>query len=183
VPERLLLVGMTGAGKTTVAALLAARLGWDVLDTDQEVETATGSSVGELFATRGEAGFRVAETEVLTGVPRTSKDTVVSVAGGAVLDPANRTLLSSSGTVCFLRADLSTLVARVGDGAGRPLLEADPEAALARLLEEREPLYTQIADIIVDVDGLSADQVVDQVLASLGRAASGERLQPAGEVR
>jgi len=92
---------------------------------------------------------------------------VVSVAGGAVLDPANRELLGSSGTVVWLRARPATLAARVGDGHGRPLLDEDPAAAVARLDDVRRPHYVEVADAVVDVDDLEPGAVVDAVLAAL----------------
>ena len=108
-PARLLLVGMMGSGKTTVGHLAAARLGWPHLDSDAEVEQATGQSVPEIFVNQGEPAFRAAETAALVralGV----EPVVVSVAGGAVLDPQNRQLIRESGTVVWLRADVETPV-------------------------------------------------------------------------
>ncbi len=93
---------------------------------------------------------------------------MVSVAGGAVLDPANRALLSGAGAVVWLRARPDTLAARVGDGAGRPLLDHDPAAALARLDAERRPLYQEVASGVVDVDGAGPDAVADRVLEVAG---------------
>jgi 3-dehydroquinate synthase len=167
--ERLLLVGMMGAGKTTTGLGLARRLGWRYLDSDGEVEADTGKTVPELFAEPGEAAFRRAEARALAEAVAGSEPVVVSVAGGAVLDPANRQLLRQAGTVVWLRARPETLAARVGDGHGRPLLDDDPAAALVRLDAVRRPLYAEVADVVVDVDELDADQVEEAVLAALGR--------------
>lgn len=164
--DRLLLIGMMGAGKTTVGRLLADRLGWCYLDSDAEVEEATGRTVPELFAEYGEAAFRAAEAEALRSAVSGDGGAVVSVAGGAVLDPGNRRLIAASGTVVWLRAEPRTLAARVGDGRGRPLLDGDPHAALERLDAVRRPLYRSLADVVVDVDDLGPEEVVDRVLAA-----------------
>jgi shikimate kinase len=158
---------MMGAGKTTVGRLLADRLGCPYLDSDGEVEVATGRTVPELFAAEGEAAFRAAETEALQRAAAVEGQVVVAVAGGAVLDPGNRALLRRSGTVVWLRADPQTLARRVGDGAGRPLLDGDPAAALANLDGIRRPLYAELAEVVVDVDGLAPAEVAEQVLEAL----------------
>jgi chorismate synthase len=164
-PERILLVGMMGAGKSTVGQLLARRLGWAYLDSDRQVEAVTGHTVPEIFAAQGEPAFRALETAVLQEAVGGPDPVVVSVAGGAVLDPANRALIRRSGTVVWLRARPDTLAARVGDGAGRPLLDPDPATAVRALEAVRRPYYAEVADVVVDVDELSADQVADRVLA------------------
>jgi shikimate kinase len=161
---RILLVGMMGVGKTTVGELLAQRLGWDYLDSDAEVEVATGLTVPALFARHGELAFRDAEAAALALACATPKPVVVSVAGGAVLRAENRTLLSSSGRVVWLRARPETLASRVGDGVGRPLLEVDPVGTLARLEAERRPFYEEVADVTIDVDDLEAPEVTDRIL-------------------
>ncbi|HUZ09549.1 MAG TPA: shikimate kinase [Acidimicrobiales bacterium] len=166
--DRIVLVGMMGAGKTTVGRLLAGRLGWAYADSDDRVQEATGHTVPELFAQHGEAAFRAAESEALRQALRGASPQVVSVAGGAVLAPANRALLRRSGTVVWLRARPETLGARVGDGRGRPLLGDDPSEALTRLDRVRRPLYEQVAHVVVDVDDLQPDSVVDRVLAAVG---------------
>lgn len=160
----ILLIGMMGAGKTTVGTTLAGQLGWPYLDSDREVQEATGRTVPELFAERGEAAFRAAEAAALGRALTGPQPTVVSVAGGAVLDPENRTLIARSGLVVWLRARPETLAARVGDGAGRPLLGGDPASALVELDRVRRPVYAELADIVVDVDDLTPEEVADRVL-------------------
>lgn len=158
---------MMGSGKTTVGRLVAGRLGWPYFDSDAEVQEATGRSVPEIFATEGEAAFRAAEAEALARALET-EPAVVAVAGGAVLDPGNRARIEDGGTVVWLRAEVATLAARVGDGAGRPLLEPDPPAALAALDAVRRPVYAELADVVVDVDRLTPDEVAAAVLEATG---------------
>lgn len=162
-PRRLLIIGMMGSGKTTVGRLAAERLGWPYLDSDAEVEEATGRTVPEIFAADGEPAFRAAEGEALALALR-AEPAVVAVAGGAVLDPGNRLRIERGGTVVWLRADVATLARRVGDGAGRPLLGDDPPAALAELEAVRRPLYAALADAVVDVDHLTPEEAADAVL-------------------
>ncbi len=170
--DRVVLVGMMGAGKTTVGRQLAARLGWQFLDSDTLVESSTGSTVAELFAERGEEAFRAEESRVLAEALSADGPAVVSAAGGVVLAPQNRALLASARAVVWLRADPATLAARVGAGEGRPLLRGDPARVLADLDAVRRPLYGEVADVIVDVDALDASTVVDRILAATAFARS-----------
>lgn len=149
-----------------MGGLLASRLGWPYSDSDAEVELSTGATVPEIFEVSGEAAFRAEEARVLEAATTSDGPVVVSVAGGAVLSPDNRHLIKSAGFVVWLRAEVKTLAARVGQGAGRPLLTPDPFTALSRLYEERRPLYQQLADLIVDVDGLSPGDIVDRILVA-----------------
>jgi shikimate kinase len=169
-PARIVLVGMMGVGKTTAGRLVARRLGWDYLDSDAEVEKATGLTVPALFARDGEAGFRQAEAATLRRLCHGAEPVVISVGGGAVLRPENRAVLRESGRVVWLRARPATLAARVGDGRGRPLLEGsgDPHEALAALETARRPLYAEVADETIDVDDLSAEEVGERIVARTG---------------
>jgi shikimate kinase len=167
VTRRILLVGMMGAGKTTVGQLTALELGWDYLDSDAEVEAETGATVPELFARDGETAFREAEARALRAACARASNVVVSVAGGAVLRPENRTLIAASGTVIWLRAQVDTLARRVGSGAGRPLLDGDPLTALADLEAVRSPLYAEVADLTIDVDGLRPSAVTARILEAV----------------
>lgn len=175
---RILLVGMMGAGKTTTGELVARRLGWDYRDSDADVEALTGRTVPELFARDGEAAFRKAEAKVLADACMRERPEVISVAGGAVLNEDNRKLIRESGTVVWLRADPQRLAERVGDGTGRPLLDDDPGAALARLAVERAPYYAEVADAVIDVDDLTVEEVADRVLAAAGVGRSGTPTTP-----
>jgi shikimate kinase len=171
--RRVLLVGMMGAGKSTVAALLAAQLGWPVIDTDTIVERKAGATVAEIFARDGEGVFRAAEAGAISDLQTCGQPLVVSVGGGAVVSEANRVALRAAGTVVWLRARPATLAARVGSGESRPLLSRgglEPEAALGQLAAEREGCYRDAADLVVDVDDASADEVADLVMGALASA-------------
>ncbi|HYA44509.1 MAG TPA: shikimate kinase [Acidimicrobiales bacterium] len=166
-PDRLLLVGMMGAGKSTVAQALAARLGWPTLDTDTVVEAREGASVAVVWREKGESAFRSAESAVVEELKNAPLPLVVSVGGGAVLSEANRQALRRAGTVVWLRARPASLVARVGGGEGRPLLAGGPlESSLERLLTEREALYWEVADVVVDVDELSPSEIAERLCES-----------------
>jgi len=168
-PARVLLVGMMGAGKTTVGRTLGHKLGWPYLDSDEEVRRRTGRTVPELFAERGEAAFRAVESAVLAEACTTPHSVVVSVAGGAVLGELNRHMIAASGLVVWLRASLATLTQRVGDGRTRPLLGSDPGVALAQLYPKRAALYEGLAKLVVDVDGVPVERVVDRITEALAR--------------
>ncbi len=167
----LVLIGMMGAGKSTVGRLLADRLGRAFLDSDELIEAETGRTVAQIFADDGEAVFRAVETDVLTQMLDGDEAAVIAAAGGSVLEPANRAHMRARGTVVWLRVDLPQLTERVKSGVHRPLLDDDPAATLARLAAEREALYRESAHEIVDVDELSPTEVADRVLASTGAAA------------
>ena len=164
--EHVLLIGMMGSGKSTVGRLLARELGVEFLDSDEQVQRATGRTIPEIFSEDGEAAFRAEEKRALAEGIAAADPRVVAVAGGAVLDQGNRELIADAGLVVWLRASVDSLTKRVGRGDGRPLLGDDPAAALRRLEAERRPLYEQLADIIVDVDGLAPADVVARIAAA-----------------
>lgn len=165
------LVGMMGAGKSAVGALLAARLARPLLDLDREIERSAGRSIPELFASEGEAGFRKREREAIEAVA--GQRAVVALGGGAAAQPGAAQRLLASGTLVYLRARVETLAARIGDGAERPLLAGlGPEARLAKLrslLAEREPAYLR-ASVVVDTDALDAERIAALVERRLGAA-------------
>ncbi len=175
--KRILLVGMMGAGKTTVGRALAQRLRYPYLDSDEQVERHTGQTVREIFEARGEAAYRAQEKLALAQALTSDGPVVVSVAGGAVLDPDNRRRLRQAGLVVWLRASVHTLARRVdaGEEGHRPLLGDDPLADLSRLYQQRRPLYGQVADMIIDVDLLTSEQVVEQVLERIRSPQPGPR--------
>lgn len=169
-PRHLVLIGMMGGGKTTVGVLVADRLGRSFLDLDQVVEDAAGASIPEQFARVGEEGFRRREADALAVSLDGREPIVLATGGGVVLAPSNRAALRAGSQVVWLRARPETLAARVGSGAGRPLLTDatdDPVAVLRRLDAERAPLYAEVADLVIDVDELTPIQVVDRIVAAL----------------
>jgi len=148
--KSLYLVGMMGAGKTTVGRLLARRLKLRFVDADREIEVRCGVRVPLIFDIEGEPGFRARETQVLAEL--TALDGIVlATGGGAVLAAENRRRLAAGGVVVYLRARAEDLYERVRHDRNRPLLAtADPLAKLKSLYAERDPLYREIADLVVD---------------------------------
>ena len=163
-PERLLFVGMMGVGKSTVGQMTALRLGWEFFDSDAQILAKTGRTVPEIFAESGEFAMRDVEREVFDEALASVSRSVVAVAGGVVLLPAARARLVRSGVVVWLRARIETLALRVGEGRGRPHLGVDPMKALVDLYEVRRPLYESVADVVIDVDDLTSEEVVQRVL-------------------
>jgi shikimate kinase len=161
---------MMGAGKSTVARLLAESFACRVFDTDEMVERRTGRTVAEMFADLGEETFRLAESQAIGELCDLVGPLVASVGGGAVLSEPNRAALRLLGTVVWLRAQPGTLARRVGRGTTRPLLRRPgdgPLEVLAQIAEERHALYQGVADLVIDVDGLSSRQVARELLALL----------------
>ena len=163
--EHVVLVGLMGAGKSTVGRLLADRLHRPLFDSDQMIEARTGRTVREIFASDGEPAFRSFEAEALSDALASTTPSIVAAAGGVVLSEDNRRLLrDANARVVWLRADPELLVERVQSAGHRPLLDDDPPAVLRRMAETREPLYREVADLIITVDGRSPYDVVEAVL-------------------
>jgi shikimate kinase len=162
---QLVIVGPPGAGKTTVATLLAERLGVEVRDTDADVEAATGSTVPDLFVEQGEQAFRELEEEAVAKA-LVEHDGVLALGGGAILSERTRELLRPY-PVLYLEVGLASAVQRVGLGVGRPLLLGNVRSTLKRLLDERAPLYRDVADITINTDGLDAEAVAGRAMDEL----------------
>ena len=161
------LVGMMGAGKTTAGRLMARRLKREFLDTDLEIERRCGVKVPVIFEFEGEAGFRQREAVVIAELTA-REDVVLATGGGAVLDEANRRHLAARGTVVYLHAPPPALYERVRQDRNRPLLAtADPQARLQELYAVRDPLYREIADVVVDTGRQSVQNLARQLLARL----------------
>ena len=150
-----ILIGPPGAGKSTVGALLAARLEVGFTDTDTEVEEAAGKPVGDIFIEDGEAAFRALEREAVARAVA-SHDGVLSLGGGAVLDPGTQLLLTER-LVVYLATGFAAAAKRVGMDTSRPLLIGNPRARLRALLEQRLPIYEKLARITVTTDGRAPD--------------------------
>src|SRR5262245_26258928 len=163
----IVLVGLSGAGKSTVARLLSELLGGSAVDLDAVIETHAGSSVAQIFAREGEAGFRRREIERLSTVLRDAP-AVLACGGGVILEREARDLLSAGCRVVWLEVSPAEAARRLGDGAAaRPLLAAGP-SRLEAMLAERRDLYGQIAQVRVSTDGRTPEQVADEVVARLG---------------
>jgi shikimate kinase len=186
IPGNIFLVGLMGAGKTSVGKLLARRLGKTFHDCDQEIERATGVKIPVIFEIEGEAGFRAREAKMLSELTA-RRDIVLATGGGAVLSADNRRRLSENGLVVYLRAAAAELWSRTRRDKNRPLLKAaDPRAKLEQLFAERDPLYREVADTIVDTGSQSVgnlahrlEQQLLQHLSGAGRhekSAAGRRL-------
>ena len=166
--DRILLVGMMGAGKTTVGHALQDLTGWTYFDNDQLLRRAVGKDTRRVQAEDGEQALRRAESAALDVALTEAGPLVAGVAGGIVLDPLDRQRLRTGGFVVWLRAQLSTLALRVA-GTDRPWLGADPLAAVSRLYAGRADLYASVASMIVDVDVLPPDLIALRVVQALNR--------------
>ena len=161
------LVGMMGAGKTTVGRRLARRLGWSFVDADRELEARLGVPVATIFELEGEAGFRQRESELIDELTRRSA-TVLATGGGAVIDPVNRAALHERGQVIYLRASVGDLWQRLRRDTTRPLLRTeDPRARVEALVGLRDPLYRECAHLVVDTGRQPVERVVDAILDRL----------------
>lgn len=152
-----------GAGKSTVGRQLAARLHYDFVDTDHLIEARSGANIPWIFDVEGEAGFRQRETVVLDSLQGLSKH-VIATGGGIVVTPENHCRIKALGTVIYLTASIEQLFARTSKDKKRPLLQvADPRAKIVELMEERDPLYENVADHTLRTDGRSSRWVVQQL--------------------
>jgi shikimate kinase len=164
----IVLVGMMGAGKTTVGSRLARRLDRPFIDSDVQVERRAARTVRQIFEAEGEAAFRALESEVLAEALASEEPAVIAAAGGTVLDPANRRRMRDHGTVVFLQAPPEALAPRVGGDDHRPLLGTDPASALERMDEARRELYREVADHVIDVTTTGPDEVVERIVELVG---------------
>lgn len=162
------LVGPMGAGKTTVGRRIAELKGMHFVDSDHEVEKRTGVDISFIFDMEGEAGFRKRERDMIT-VLSEQPGTVMATGGGAVLDASTRDLLSARGVVVYLETSLEQQLARTRKTSSRPLLadSEDLETTLTRLMEERDPLYRSIADIVVTTGDQQARRLAREIVEQL----------------
>ena len=160
-----ILIGPPGAGKSTVGALLAARLSVGFLDTDASVEAVAGKPVSDIFIEDGEAAFRALERQAVAAAIA-GHDGVISIGGGAVLDTATQALLAGQ-SVVYLETGFAEAARRVGLDVPRPLLLGNPRAQLKALLEQRLPVYQRLAWITVATDGRAPEEIADEIAARI----------------
>ena len=167
VPRRtIVLVGMMGAGKSSIGRRLAVRLGLKFIDADSEIETAAGCSIDDIFELHGEKAFREGERRVIARLLEAPAH-VLATGGGAIMDPATRALIGEKGISIWLRANLDILVRRVSRRGNRPLLKnRDVREVLKELMAERDPVYAT-ADITVDTIDAPHETVVTEILRRL----------------
>jgi shikimate kinase len=171
--KSIFLIGPMGSGKSAVGRRLAARLGWEFLDSDTIIESRTGVDIAYIFEKEGEAGFRRREQQVIDEVTA-SRHIVLATGGGAILAAENRKCLGSRGTVVYLQASVEQQFKRTRQGKERPLLKnGDRRQILEELMKDRDPLYREIADILVETDGRTVAAVTTDICANLAESSSG----------
>lgn len=165
--QNIYLVGPMGAGKSTIGRLLSSELKLEFKDSDKEIEDRCGCNIPWIFDVEGEAGFRDREVSAIDEITQ-ERNVLMATGGGAVLRAENRTHLSSRGTVVYLKTSVEQQLARTAKDKNRPLLQIDnPEAVLRRLMKERDPLYQEVADIIIHTDDRNPKYVVQEIVKRL----------------
>ena len=165
----MVLVGPMGAGKTTIGRYLAEQLGYVFRDTDSLIEERTGAAISWIFDVEGEEGFRERESALIRDLSGES-GIVLATGGGAILREHNRRVLSEMGTVVYLETSVREQLSRTRRDRKRPLLQAgDREEVLSELLTRREPLYREVADVVVRTDRRGARNVAVEILEQLAR--------------
>ena len=168
--QNIFLIGLMGAGKTTIGRQIANELSLDFFDSDHEIENRTGVTVTHIFDIEGETGFRKRETAMLDELTQ-KKGIVLATGGGAILKPENRQFLMSRGTTIYLFANIDTLMERTSKDRNRPLLQTEnPRGKLEELLTLRDPLYRETADIIIDTGKDSIRLAIKEILEKLQAA-------------
>jgi len=177
-PERsIVLIGLMGAGKTTVGRRMANRLGLPFVDADHEIEAAAGETIPEIFARRGEAAFREGERRVIARLLEDGPQ-VLATGGGAFMDPTTRANIAARGISIWLRADLDVLMRRVSRRSNRPLLQqGDPRTTMEKLINERYPVYAE-ADITIESLEGPHELVVEDAIARLDTYRQTSALDP-----
>ncbi|MCK5530628.1 shikimate kinase AroK [Halopseudomonas aestusnigri] len=164
------LIGPMGAGKSTIGRLLAKELKYPFKDSDREIEERTGADIPWIFDVEGEEGFRQREEAMIAELVH-EDGIVLATGGGVVMRPANRAALKAGGLVVYLRTSVEQQLQRTAKDRQRPLLQtADPEAVLRDLMARRDPLYREIADLIIETDQRGPKVVVNAILARLQEA-------------
>ncbi|MET0982096.1 MAG: bifunctional shikimate kinase/3-dehydroquinate synthase AroKB [Telluria sp.] len=165
--ENVFLVGLMGSGKTTIGRQIARRLGKRFIDSDHAIESRTGATIPWIFEIEGEASFRRREADMIRELT-SQRGVVLATGGGAVLDAASRAYLAERGTVIYLRASVGSILQRTAHDKNRPLLQtADPRRKLEELMAQREPLYREIADLVIDTGRPNVQSMVQTILDQL----------------
>jgi len=165
--QNIFLVGLMGSGKTTIGRQLAQACKLEFIDSDAEIVARTGAEIAWIFDIEGEAGFRQREKIAINELTQQS-GIVLATGGGSVLDPDNRCALASRGMVVYILASLDRLLKRTAKNKKRPLLNQDnPRAVLQNLYKERDPLYREIADMVIETDGCTVSYAVKQIRKQL----------------
>lgn len=163
----IILIGPMGAGKTTIGRQIARLFKFDFFDSDREIEQRTGASIPLIFELEGEEGFRRREQEVISQLCNKTH-IVLATGGGAVLKKENQLALKRSGTIVYLCAGIDDLLARTAKDKNRPLLQTDnPREKLQTILNEREPIYRELADIILKTNKMTVHMAVKELAARL----------------
>jgi len=168
--QHIFLIGPMGVGKSTVGKQLASLLHRPFVDVDSEIEARCGADIQWIFDMEGEQGFRRRETKVLENIVASNASSVIATGGGVVLSPENRQILQSSGQVIYLSVSKGQLYERMRRDKSRPLLQVeDREKVIDQLLEVRDPLYREVADIVFSAEGGSAARVAKVLLGELSK--------------
>lgn len=166
--NNIVLIGFMGCGKTSVGVRLSYCLKKTMVDTDKEIERQRKLTIAGIFDQYGEQAFREMETECLKRLLLKKQDGIISVGGGLPVKHENRQLLKKLGTVFYLRVSAPTVCKRLADDNTRPLLQGEePEKKVYELLKKRAPVYEAAADVIIDVDNKSLDEIVDEIIINL----------------
>jgi shikimate kinase len=166
-PQNVFLIGPMGAGKSAVGRQLARLLHLNFMDSDDEIESRTGVDISFIFEKEGEDGFRKREAKVIDDLSKI-EGVVLATGGGAVISPQNRSHLGARGFVIYLYTTVDQQLARTKKGRDRPLLEGgDRREILEQLMEQRDPLYREVADLIIETDGRKVRAVADEILDRL----------------
>ena len=166
-PGSLFLIGPMGAGKSTIGRQLSRQLRMDFYDSDREIENRTGVDIPLIFELEGEQGFRKRERLIIDELTRLP-DIVLATGGGATLDPANRKHLAERGLVIYLHASVNQQLSRTSHDRNRPLLQTEnPRQRLEELMQVRDPLYREIADMVIDTDGKRVMAVVNRIIGKI----------------
>lgn len=163
--KRIYLIGFMGSGKTTIGKAIGLRLNLPVFDTDQEISCSTGKTINDIFEESGEAGFRLLEAECLKKLPNV--DSIITTGGGIILREENRKWMRQNGLVIYLEASPADILNRLKGDQTRPLLKEDKEFKVAKILEERMPLYLEAANFTFNTSNKPVEAIVNEVLERL----------------